>query len=133
MLQIIGTDMVPTLWEEVKPWLLAGLCHGQDDYTIEHLQVYLSSGQWMLLASYCDGAMNGAAAISFFNRPSKRVAFVIATGGRFVSDPQTFTDLKRICKSHGATHIEGSARESTARLWTRNGFTEKYRIVEVAI
>jgi len=33
----------------------------------------------------------------------------------------------------GATYIEGAARESIARLWTRYGFTEKYRIVGVQI
>lgn len=121
------------MWDKIKPWLASALGHGQDDYTIDHVQSYLSSGQWMLLVSYCNDVINGAAAISFFNRPSKRIAFVIATGGRMVSDPETFVELQTICRNYGATHIEGSARESVAKLWTRNGFTEKYRIVEVML
>lgn len=133
MLKIVSADLVPMMWDKVKHWLASALDHGQDDYTIDHVQSYLSSGQWMLLVSYCNDDINGAAAVSFFNRPSKRVAFVIATGGRMVSDPATFVELQTICRGYGATHIEGAARESVARLWTRNGFTEKYRIVEVVL
>ena len=41
--------------------------------------------------------------------------------------------LKKLLGTFGATCIEGAERESIARLWSRYGFEEKYRIVGVRI
>jgi hypothetical protein len=38
-----------------------------------------------------------------------------------------------LLKSYGATKIQGAAREAIARLWTRYGFKERYRIVEARL
>lgn len=121
------------MWDAVEPWLKPALDFARGDYEIEHVQVYLTTGQWMLVVGETDAGVIGAAAIQFFNRPTTRVAFVIAIGGKLVSNPDSFSQLKDICKQYGATHIEGAARESIARLWSRYGFGEKYRIVEVKL
>jgi len=69
----------------------------------------------------------------FSNRPNDRVAFITAIGGKLISSPETVEQLKAVLGSIGATYIEGAARESIARLWSRYGFEEKYRIVGVKI
>jgi 3-methyladenine DNA glycosylase/8-oxoguanine DNA glycosylase len=61
------------------------------------------------------------------------VAFISTIGGRLISNPDTFEQLKVFVLSQGATVIEGAARESIARLWTRYGFAEKHRIVGVKL
>lgn len=124
---------VPEKWGLVEGFLSAALQHSQGDYTVEHAQVYLAEGSWMLLVAEQDGQVHGAAAVQFFNRPTARVAFVVAMGGRFVTDENSLAGLRAACKEWGATRIECAARESTARLFRRVGFVEKYRIMETPI
>ena len=90
-------------------------------------------GNWTLLVAVDDSGVQGAATVSFSNRPNDRVAFINAIGGKLISSPETFEQLKAVLGSIGATYIEGAARESIARLWSRYGFEEKYRIVGVKI
>jgi hypothetical protein len=50
-------------------------------------------------------------------------------GGKLITNKETFQQFSDLLKAFGATAIEGASRESTARLWTRYGLEEKYRIV----
>lgn len=127
--KVVQPEYVPQIWGSVSTWLASALEYSKGDYEIEHVRVYLATGQWVLIVCEENGAIIGAAAVQFFNRPTSRVAFIVAIGGKLVSNPDTFGQLKEICKIYGATHIEGAARESIARLWRRYGFEEKYRIV----
>jgi hypothetical protein len=133
VLKVIPTEYVPQMWDTVAPWIGSALEFAKGDYELEHVRVYLTTGQWVLIVAEENDAIIGAAAIQFFNRPTSRVAFVVAVGANLVANPDTFMNLKEICKIYGATHIEGAARESIARLWRRFGFEEKYRIVEVKL
>jgi hypothetical protein len=45
----------------------------------------------------------------------------------------TYAQLCEVLKGFGATKIQGAARESIARLWSRYGFKERYIIVEAKI
>jgi hypothetical protein len=63
------------------------------------------------------------------NRPVDRVAFVTTTGGKFILDADTFSQLQNIARALGATALECAARESMTRLLGRFGFEEKYRIL----
>jgi hypothetical protein len=90
-------------------------------------------GNWSLIVAVNEAGIHGAATVSFSNRPNDRVAFITAIGGKLISNPDTVEQLKQVLSSVGATCIEGAARESIARLWSRYGFEEKYRIVGVRI
>lgn len=132
--QYVPTAAIHQVWDQVSPYLAEALAHGKGDYTVEQARVYITKGDWLTLVAVDDAQIvQGAAAVQFFNRPNDRVAFVVALGGKLVTSQQTFEQLKQICAANGATAIEGTARESTARLWTRYGFEEKYRIVGVKI
>ena len=52
---------------------------------------------------------------------------------KLISNKDTFRQFKDLLKANGATKIQGAARESIARLWSRYGFEERYRIVETKI
>jgi hypothetical protein len=80
-----------------------------------------------------ENTIHGAAAVNFISMPNDRVAFVVAIGGKLISSQDTYTQFTALLKAHGATKIQGAARESIARLWTRYGFKERYRIVEAKI
>lgn len=132
-IQHVELSYVSQTWPLVESYISSALEHGQDDYTVEQVKVFVTTGQWTLVVATKDGKVEGAAVINFFNRPNYRVAFVVCIGGRLISNEDTFKQFKNILVMFGATYIEGAARESIARLWTRYGFTEKYRIVGVQI
>ena len=121
-------------WPLVEGFLAEALKWGEDDYTAEQAKVMLANGQWTLIVAVDEeNTIHGAAAISFNNMPNDRIAFVVAIGGKLISSQDTYAQFTALLKAHGATKIQGAARESIARLWTRYGFKERYRIVEAKI
>lgn len=131
-IQHVPLEWTPRTWPMVAEHIASALEHTKD-YTLEQVQTLVTSGQWLLLVAADGETIHGAATVHLFNRPASRVAFITAIGGRLVSNADTFTQLKQVLAAFGATHIEGAARESIARLWSRYGFDEKYRVVGVAI
>lgn len=131
----IPTHFIAQIWEKVCPFISNALEYAQDDYTIDQVKVYLSTGQWILIvASNEINEVVGASTITFQNYPNDRVAFVTTVGGRFISDTDTFNQFKEILKGFGATKIQGAARKAIARLWrTKLGFKERHIIVEAKI
>lgn len=130
----VPLNYVHQTWPLVESFLADALKWGDDDYTVEQAKVYLVSGDWLLVvATDEDNKVHGAAAIRFNNLPNARVAFVIAIGGKLISNKDTYEQFTALLKGYGATKIQGAARESIARLWTRYGFKERYRIVEAKI
>ena len=130
----VPVQYVNQAWPLVEKFIKDAVNYGGDDYTLDQVRVYLASGQWLLVVAADEqGAVKGAATISFSNYPNDRVAFVTFIGGRLISSQDTFKQFKDLLKANGATKIQGAARESIARLWSRYGFEERYRIVETKI
>lgn len=132
--QLVPVEYVNMTWSRVEAFIASALAHSKGDYTVEQAKTFVSQGVWQLLVAVDDDhEIKGAAAVQFYNRPNDRVAFIVAMGGHLISSPETFEQLKTHAASMGATVIEGTARESTARLWSKYGFGEKHRIVGVRI
>ena len=133
-IQYVPIEWVHRTWPVAEPYIADALSHSKGEYTVDNAKSLVTQGQWILIVATDDaGSVQGAATITFFNRPDNRVAFITAMGGKLVSSEETFEQLKALVMSMGATAIEGTARESTARLWSRYGFEEKYRIVGVKL
>jgi hypothetical protein len=133
-IQPVFTAALHQAWPLVEPFLADALKWGGDDYTVEQAKVYLARGDWLLVVAVDEeNTIHGAAAVNFNNMPNDRVAFVVAIGGKLISSQDTYAQFTALLKAHGATKIQGAARESIARLWTRYGFKERYRIVEAKI
>lgn len=132
-IQRVDIGHVHHVWPMVEEFLASALEHSKGDYTLEQIKTLVAMGNWMLLVAVDDNGVQGAATVDFLNRPNDRVAFITAIGGRLISNPETVEQLKMLLKTTGATCIEGAARESIARLWSRYGFEEKYRIVGVKL
>jgi hypothetical protein len=131
--EVVDIGHVHQVWPMVEKFIDSALKFSKGDYDTQTAKVLVSTGQWSLLVAVNDQGVQGAATVSFFNRPNDRVAFITAIGGKLISSPETFVQLKQILSRYGATCIEGTARDSTARLWTRYGLSEKYKIVGVSI
>jgi len=128
-IQHVDINYVNQMWPKIADYIELALAY-QDDYTLEHIRLYLTTGQWMLVVAVADdGYIQGATVINFINRPKDRIAYVVAMGGKLISNQATFLQFKDLLIAFGATYIEGAARESVARLWLKYGLEEKYRIV----
>jgi hypothetical protein len=132
-IQRVDVGHVHQVWPLVEGYMASALEHSKGDYTLESVKVLLATGQWVLIVAVNEEGVQGAATVSFSSRPHDRVAFVTLIGGKLISSDETFEQLKNMLRMMGATCIEGAARESIARLWSRYGFEEKYRIVGVKI
>lgn len=133
-IQHVPVQFAAQTWELVRDFLAESQQYAQDDFTLEQVQMYVCTGQWLLLVATDDEQkIHGAMTIEFVNKPTKRVAFVTGTGGKFIINQQTFEQLENICRVNGATAIECAARDSVAKLLARFGFREKYRILGVAL
>lgn len=130
----VPIEWVHQTWPRVEAFLASAL-EFSDDYTLAEVKTLVATGQWMLVVAVGETPEDvlGAATVWFFNRPNARIAMITAIGGRLISNPDTFEQLKAVVKQFGATALEGAARESIARLWSRYGFTEKYRILGVKL
>jgi hypothetical protein len=132
----VETTFVQQVWPFVEGYLQSalekdGTC---TDYNIHHVQMFLTSGQWLLLvAADEDNAVHGAATVSFINYPLSRVAFITAIGGKLISNDETFEQLKALLKQRGATKIQGFGREAIVRLWKRYNFEPRNTLVEVTL
>ena len=134
LIRHVPNQYVNQAWPLAEKYIADAMQHGGDDYTLDQVKVYVATGQWLLVvASDQTGAVKGAATVSFINYPNDRVAFVTFIGGRLISNQDTFKQFSDLLKVHGATKIQGAARESIARLWSRYGFEERYIIVETKI
>jgi hypothetical protein len=131
--QRVDISHVNQVWPRVEQFIASAIEHSKGDYTLDQVKTLVAMGHWTLLVAADDAGVYGAATVSFSNRPNDRVAFITAIGGKLISSPETFEQLKAVLSAIGATYIEGAARESIARLWSRYGFEEKYRIVGVKI
>jgi hypothetical protein len=132
--QHVPLEWVNQVWPQVEGFIESAMAHSGGEYTVDQVRTLVTSGQWTLVIAVDEEGIKGAATIMFFNRPNDRVAFVTAIGGKLISTPDTFNDLKAIAASFGATAIEGAARKSIARLWRKlYNFQEKYTIVGVKL
>jgi hypothetical protein len=132
-IQHVPLEWVNHTWPMVKDFITDALEQSKGDYTTEHVQALVSSGQWTLLVAVDDEKIHGAATMHCLNRPVDRVAFITTTGGKFILDTDTFLQLQNIARAMGATALECAARESMTRLLGRFGFEEKYKIVGVKL
>ena len=129
-IQEVPLAYVNQVWPKVEGYIANALQHSHGEYTSDDARVFATSGSWHLVVAVLDdGSIRGAALVSYFNRPRDRVAFVMAIGGRLVSNVNTWEQFEDIMRRNGATCLEGAARESIARLWSRYGMQNKYSIV----
>jgi len=139
-IQPVDSTYVNQTWPLIKPFIEEAFEKGGDfpdwaaSYTIDHVQVFLTSGQWILFVAVDENhKIHGSATVSFINYPLHRVAFVTTIGGKLISSQNTFDQFKLLLKQRGATKIQGYGREAIVRLWKRYKFEPRNTLVEVLI
>ena len=110
-IQHVPVEWVNRTWDMVEEFVSSALEHSRGDYTADQVKTFLTQGRWLLLVAVDDdNKIHGAATIDFFNRPNDRVAFIVTMGGKLITNPDTFEQLKAYLVSNGATTMECTAR-----------------------
>jgi hypothetical protein len=106
--------------------------HGGGNYSLEHIKLYVNTGQWMLLvATDNENKIHGSAVMSFINYPASRIGFVTCSGGKGVFNKHVVSQLVSIAASKGATKVQATARDSVVRLLESAGFSKRSTVVEI--
>ena len=132
----VDVAYVQQTWPLVSEFIADALEQGEGpkDYNSDHIRMFLSSGQWVLLVAVDDEAViQGAATISLMNYPMSRIAFITAIGGKFVINKETAIQLRALLTQYGATKIQAFVRPSMERLLTRVGFFPRTKLVEATL
>lgn len=135
-IQPVETNFVQRIWPLVEGYLQSALDKGQGpaDYNIHHVQMFLTSGQWLLVVAVDeDNVVHGAMTVSFINYPMSRVAFITATGGKGIVNSNSLEQLKSIVQARGATKLQAFGRDSMVKLLEKSGFEPRTTLVEVTI
>lgn len=127
--QQVPIEYVNQIWNHVEHFIESALEYSSGDYSVKEVRVMVTQGSWHLIIATDDkNAIQGALVVFYFNRPSERVGFVVAIGGKLVSNKSTWAQFEDILRANGATYLEGAGRESIVKLWFRYGMQQKYII-----
>lgn len=134
----VDLQYVNQTWPLVEKYIQESCDKGEDKasscYSAEHVRVYLSTGQWILIVATDDSnTIKGAMTMSFLNYPMHRVAFVTTTGGKGILNKDTFNQLRTIAKHYGATKIQAMARPSMVRLLQACEFEPRNTLMEATL
>ena len=125
----VPTEYVNQVWPKVEGYIESALYHACGDYNTDETKVMVVNGMWSLVVATDEANdIHGAAVVSYFNRPSARVGFVVAIGGKLVANKDTWAQFEHILRANGATYLEGAGRPAIIRLWSRYGMEPKYTI-----
>jgi hypothetical protein len=135
-IQPVEINFIQRIWPLVEGYLQSALDKGEGpaDYNIHHVQMFLTSGQWLLVVAVDeDNVVHGAMTVSFINYPMSRVAFITATGGKGIVNSNSLEQLKSIVQARGATKLQAFGRDSMVKLLGKSGFEPRTTLVEVTI
>jgi hypothetical protein len=128
----VPTHFVHKEWPLAAPFLNAALTHSEasGEITLDQLRADLGQNRGALYTVVKDGAVVGAASVTFQNQRNARVAFVTAIGGRGLADREAAAQFFELLRRGGATRVAGAGRDSIVRLWSQLGLKKKYTVFE---
>lgn len=130
----VPVEYVNIIWLKVESYIEAAVQHANGMLSVEEVKLRVTDGAWSLIVAINESdIIQGAAVVSFFNRTDNRVAYVAAIGGRMLANQHTFSQFCEILKSHGATCIEGTVRDSLMRLWERIGARKQSNYMQITL
>ena len=101
--------------------------------TIQKLKEATFAGHYNLLVYIKNNALVGGMAMQYQDRPTGRVAFVCAVGGKDISSLDVWNQTKEIFRRHGAISSEAYMRPSRFRLSRKFGYETKYHVATVTL
>lgn len=127
------TNNIQDVWPHVDSFIQRSAVYAQGELGASDLYQKVLSGDMQLLVAVADSTLVGAAVVEVQEYPRRRVAFIVALGGRGVTGAEGFGRLREWAWSVGCDSIRGAVRPSMARLLRTRGFEQVYTIMEYAL
>jgi hypothetical protein len=132
--QEVPIEFVNRAWSDVEKFITTSVEYADGEFTLDEVKARLVQGSWSLVVAVDESnTVRGVATVAYYNRTDHRVAFVTNFGGKFVSNPEVFSQFASILVSKGATCMEGAVRDSMLRLWARLGARKKSTNIQIIL
>lgn len=132
-LQLVPLTHIDAVWKSVKPLLEKAVIKNHGEASLDQVKMQLSQGDAHLIIASENDTLGGAAVIEFVQHPNVRVAHVSYAGGKGIITEEVMAQLGSWAKSMGASELRTLCGESQARLFSRVGYHEIYRMMKVAL
>jgi hypothetical protein len=103
------------------------------DITLDDVRRAVFNGTYNVIAVLRSGDIVGAVVYKLQHIKGHLVAFVMAIGGRWIATENGIGEFKDFLRGFGVTKLQGIARPSVARLWTKLGVTPLYTVMETVL
>ena len=128
--QTVGVEYITQIWSGVAPYIERALQY-TDDYNLDQVKVFLTSGSWILLVAVDElQQIHGAATVAFQNGVNDRTAIITTLGGKQVVNNDVFEQVLTILRRMGATRVQIYTRDAAIRLYEKVGLKKKATLME---
>ena len=128
--QTVGVEYIAQIWSGVATYIERALQY-TDDYNIDQVKVFLTTGSWILLVAVDDlQQIHGVATVALYNGVNDRTATLTTLGGKGVVNQDIFNQVCRIVRSLGATRMQIYTRDAAIRLYEKVGLKKKATVME---
>ena len=103
------------------------------DITIEDVKAAVAKGAYQVVAVERNNTLAGAVVFKMQEVRGAKIAWVLAIGGRWICHSTSIAQFKEFLRGLGVNKLQGIARPSVARLWTKLGVTPLYTVMETNI
>ena len=131
-MSIMTTQQAIDSWDAIYKHIEHALDFSPD-ITVEDIRVAVAKGLYQVIAVKRDDQLAGVVVLKFQDIKSNKVAWVLAIGGRWICHTASIAQFKEFLKGLGVNKLQGIARPSVARLWTKLGVTPLYTVMETNI
>jgi hypothetical protein len=134
-IELVPPQFTAQLWPLVEGFFARAMDKGEtNDYSLEHIKMYINQGQWHLFVLGEDpNTLTGALAVSLIKYPNAHTAFITCMGGARICTDEMLDSFKALLRNLGATKIQAGGRDSVVRLVQKLGFKKMYTVVETTI
>ena len=129
----IDPRFLDSVWPSVSTHLQRAIDLDPSYTTIDQLKLTIRRGAAHLLVWTTAETLHGAVVVEFIDHPQKRVAHLMAMGGKSIVCREVLEALAEWCRNNGAVAIEGWCDEPHARLYHHVGFAECARVMRLEL
>lgn len=131
-MRIMAVPEVQSQWDAIYKHIEHALDFSPD-ITVEDIKAAVFKGLYQVIAVERDKQLAGVVVLKFQDIKGNKVAWVLAIGGRWICHNVSIAQFKEFLKGLGVNKLQGIARPSVARLWTKLGVTPLYTVMETNI
>lgn len=128
---LLPTEIVESNWYLLRPYFEIALLNSDGEYGSDFILEKVLRDQAVVFVAIRNNAYAGAMAIETIDYPNKRIAFVLAIGGKHICTKEAFDEIKKWCRDNGVSSLIGYVRGARARLFRKFGLDLKYLVVGV--